>query len=134
MGFFMSLIYGPDGRPVTTPSRGESASNPFKETASKVHDVFARDGRVVIVCDKPAKMADATYMEAGKHAGKWEVALTFSEACDRLDAIAMRAHFDGEADDLCDLTLRALRDAYKQVHGKDPPPPVRESVLRRYWR
>lgn len=132
MGAPMSLIYGPDGRPVLP--RGEPASTSlFKTTASKVHDVFARDGRVVIVCEKPAKLADAVYLEEGKHAGKWEVTLTFAEACERLDAVVMRAHFDGEADDLCDLTMRAMKEAYKQVTGHYPPPPDRESRLCRYW-
>ena len=106
----------------------------FKETSSTIHDVFARGRNVVIICEEPASKASARYLEDGKHAGKWEVELTFTEACERLDALVVRASFDGDADDLCDLALAAIREAYRNVHGKDPPLPIRESGLRRYWR
>lgn len=127
----MSNLYGPDGR-VLAPKPGPGQPV-FKATASKIHDVYADGVHVVVVCTDPATTGNATYVEEGKYAGKWLVALTVKEACERLDALVVRASFDGEADDLADMAVSAIRVAYRNRHGKDPPFPIKGSPVRRYF-
>lgn len=128
----MSHLYRTDGRVIAP--KPEPGQQVFKATASKIHDVYAEGVFVVVVCTDPATTGNAVYVEEGKYTGKWLVYLTFKDACERFDALVARASFDGEADDLCDLALSAMREAYRNAHdGKDPPLPVRDPRVMRYW-